>query len=45
MVIARLVHVDARTWRRWEAGERTMPEAAWELFLIKTQRNSGPSSN
>ena len=32
---ARLVHVDPRTWRRWEAGDREMPEAAWELFLLK----------
>jgi len=32
---ARLVHVDPRTWRRWESGDRDMPEAAWELFKIK----------
>jgi len=33
---ASLVHVDTRTWRKWELGERTMPAAIWELFCIKT---------
>ena len=33
---AELVHVGARTWRKWEGGERKMPAATWELFLIKT---------
>lgn len=33
---AALVHVDMRTWRRWELGERAMPGAAWELYRIKT---------
>ena len=32
---AELVHVGARTWRKWEGGERKMPAATWELFLIK----------
>ena len=31
-----LVHVDGRAWRRWEAGERGINAAAWELYLIKT---------
>ncbi|ARL77616.1 helix-turn-helix domain-containing protein [Burkholderia pseudomallei] len=31
-----LVHVDLRSWQRWESGERTMHVAFWELFLIKT---------
>ena len=36
-----LVHVQARTWLRWEqegdkAGKRWMPEAAVELFCLKT---------
>lgn len=30
------VHVAARTWRLWEAGDRRMPLASWELYLIKT---------
>jgi DNA-binding transcriptional regulator YiaG len=32
---ARLVHVSERNWRRWESGDKPMPEAAWELFCIK----------
>ena len=36
---ARLVHVSERNWRRWESGDRQMPAAAWELFLIKVDRN------
>lgn len=32
---ARLVHVDPRSWRRWEDGTRKMPAGAWELFKIK----------
>jgi len=30
-----LVHVALRTWQQWEAGDRRMPPAAWELFCIK----------
>lgn len=33
---AALVHVDCRTWRKWEAGDRHMHPAMWELFRIKT---------
>ncbi|CAJ4368781.1 XRE family transcriptional regulator [Burkholderia pseudomallei] len=32
-----VVHVDLRSWQRWESGERTMHLAYWELFLIKTR--------
>lgn len=32
---ADLVHVALRTWQQWEAGDRRMPLAAWELFCIK----------
>lgn len=32
---ARLVYVSERNWRRWESGDRAMPEAALELFKIK----------
>jgi len=32
---AALVHTDARSWRRWELGERAMHPAFWELFCIK----------
>jgi DNA-binding transcriptional regulator YiaG len=34
---ARLVYVSERNWRRWESGDKPMPEAAWELFCIKAQ--------
>jgi len=33
---AALVHTDARSWRRWELGERAMHPAFWDLFNIKT---------
>ena len=32
---AALVHVDIRSWRRWELAERGVNMAAWELFLLK----------
>ena len=32
---ARMVYVSERNWRRWESGDRAMPEAALELFKIK----------
>lgn len=28
------VHVNARTWARWEAGERHIPEAIVHLFCL-----------
>lgn len=36
---AELVHVEARSWQRWEHGERQMTQAHYELFLFKTQQN------
>ena len=34
------VHVDLRTWQKWESetekNSRAIPPSAWELFLIKT---------
>lgn len=30
-----LVHVSCRTWQQWEAGDRRMHPAFWELFRIK----------
>ena len=32
---ADLVHVDIRSWRRWELDERAVNLAAWELFLLR----------
>jgi DNA-binding transcriptional regulator YiaG len=31
---ARQVEVNVRTWSRWEAGERRIPEAAVKLFKL-----------
>ena len=33
---AAAVHVDARSWQRWEAGAATMSPGLWELYLLKT---------
>lgn len=30
------VHAAARTWQQWEAGDRKMPRAVWELYLLRT---------
>ena len=32
---ADLVRVNIRTWQKWEAGERSMHPAFWELFTLK----------
>jgi len=29
------VHVTLRAWQLWEAGQRKMAAATWELFVIK----------
>jgi len=36
---ASLVHTTLRNWQQWEAGDRRMHPAMWELFKIKTQEN------
>jgi len=36
---AAMVHVNIRSWQKWEANERTMNMAAWELFLIKSEKS------
>ena len=30
-----LVHASLRTWQQWEAGDRRMHPAFWELFRFK----------
>lgn len=30
-----LVHCGLRAWQKWEAGDRAMHPAFWELFQIK----------
>jgi DNA-binding transcriptional regulator YiaG len=33
---AGVVYADIRTWQRWEADDRAMHPAIFELFMIKT---------
>lgn len=35
---AALVHASLRAWQQWEAGDRVMHGAMWELFEIKAGR-------
>jgi DNA-binding transcriptional regulator YiaG len=35
-----LLHTTCRTWQKWEAGDRQMHPAMWELFCIKCQQLS-----
>ncbi len=35
MEAAAMVSVSLRAWQLWEAGDRKMPPAAWELYAIK----------
>ena len=35
---AALVHVTLRAWQMYEAGDRRMPPAYWELVNIKAKR-------
>lgn len=32
---AELVHTKLRAWQQWEAGDRAMHAAFWELFRLK----------
>jgi DNA-binding transcriptional regulator YiaG len=34
---AAMVHTTCRTWQQWEAGDRKMHPAFWELFSIKSR--------
>jgi putative transcriptional regulator len=36
---ATLIHKRCRAWQQYEAGDRKMDLAYWELFLIKTDAN------
>jgi DNA-binding transcriptional regulator YiaG len=33
---ASVIGAAKRTWQDWESGQRNMPEAKWELFILKT---------
>lgn len=32
-----LVHANLRSWQQWEAGDRRMHPAFWELFQLKLE--------
>jgi putative transcriptional regulator len=34
---AEIVHTQLRAWQQWEAGDRSMHPAFWELFQIKAK--------
>lgn len=42
---AALVHTTLRTWQRYEAGDRHMHPAFWELFRIKSATAVTPAAN
>jgi len=42
---ANLVHCGLRTWQQWEAGDRKMHAAMWELFNIKTKFSGNQSGS
>jgi putative transcriptional regulator len=35
-----LLHTTCRTWQQWEAGDRRMHPAFWELFTLKIAQSS-----
>ena len=37
-----LVGAALRTWQSWEAGDRKMPPAKWELFCLKASAKNAP---
>ena len=37
---AAMLHTTSRVWQQWEAGDRGMHGAFWELFRIKLQIRS-----
>lgn len=34
-----VIHSSLRAWQQWEAGDRRMHPAFWELFRIKTRKD------
>lgn len=39
---AAMVHTTCRVWQQWEAGDRKMHPAFWELWCIKSGANMRP---
>ena len=42
---AALVHTSCRVWQQWEAGDRRMHPAFWELFRLKTDHADDDALN
>lgn len=40
-----LVHTSCRVWQQWEAGDRRMHPAFWDLFKIKIENLRHGSEN
>ena len=38
---AELLHTSCRVWQQWEAGDRKMHPAFFELFLLKSGQSAG----
>jgi DNA-binding transcriptional regulator YiaG len=36
----KMLHTTCRVWQQWEAGDRRMHPAFWELFQIKAMFNA-----
>jgi DNA-binding XRE family transcriptional regulator len=39
----KLIHASLRTWQQWEAGDRRMHPAFWELFKLKLRARNVPA--
>lgn len=39
-----LIYSGLRSWQHWEAGERRMHPALWELFLLKLREQEGATA-
>jgi putative transcriptional regulator len=39
---AELIHCTVNAWQKWEADDREMHPAFWDLFLIKTHMRNFP---
>lgn len=38
-----IVYATERAWQLWEAGDRRMHPATWELFKLKTEQTERPA--
>lgn len=40
---ANVIYSTCRSWQQWEAGDRRMHPAMWELFNLKTKPEQAPT--